>query len=99
MSMQIRIRSVSSEITCSVRKEEKHFERERCKMKIYIGDQECMVASQAPVMESTRTTDDSMISVQSVYEYEYNLFLNVMQIKTPCMYFIVLLLDKTDQIM
>lgn len=70
-------------------------------MKIYIGDQECMVASQAPVMESTRTTDDSMISVQSVYEYEYNLFLNVMQIKTPCMYFIVLLLDKIkyDQIM
>lgn len=95
MSMQIRIRSVSSEITRSMRKEE----RERCKMKIYIGDQECMVASQAPVMESTRTTDDSMISVQSVYEYEYNLFLNVMQIKTPCMYFIVLLLDKTDQIM
>lgn len=40
-----------------------------------------MVASQAPVMESTRTTDDSMISVQSVYEYEYNLFLNVMQKK------------------
>lgn len=95
MSMQTRIRSVSSEITRSMRKEE----RERCKMKIYIGDQECMVASQAPVMESTRTTDDSMISVQSVYEYEYNLFLNVMQIKTPCMYFIVLLLDKTDQIM
>lgn len=93
MSMQTRIRSVSSEITRSMRKEE----RERCKMKIYIGDQECMVASQAPVMESTRTTDDSMISVQSVYEYEYNLFLNVMQIKTQYMYFIVLLLDKTDQ--
>lgn len=92
MSMQIRIRSVSSEITRSMRKEE------RCKMKIYIGDQECVVASHAPVMESTRTTDGSMISVQSVYEYEYNLFLNVMQIKTPYMYFIVLLLNKADHI-
>lgn len=40
--------------------------------------QMCMVVLQVLVMESMRIIDDFMISVQLVYEYEYNLFLNVM---------------------